>query len=104
MDEVLVAFRSGAEKVIGQPFPDADKEERWKDISQTKGFWANLDWMPGAKRLWNFISKYDTEILSAYSIVMELHELANLNGCLRIQRLNVVRLTLLCVLINRSMR
>jgi uncharacterized protein YbaR (Trm112 family) len=23
--------------------------------------------MPGAKRLWNFISKYDTEILSAYS-------------------------------------
>ena len=67
MDEVLVAFRSGAEKVIGQPFPDADKEERWKAISQTKGFWANLDWMPGAKRLWDFISKYDTEILSAYS-------------------------------------
>ena len=60
-------FRSGAEKVIGKPFPDADKEERWKAISQTKGFWANLDWMPGAKRLWNFISKYDTEILSAYS-------------------------------------
>ena len=67
MDEVLVAFRSGAEKVIGMPFPDADKEERWNAINQTKGFWANLNWMPGAKRLWDFISKYDTEILSAYS-------------------------------------
>ena len=67
MDEVLVAFRSGAEKAIGMPFPDADKEERWKAINQTKGFWANLDWMPGAKRLWDFISRYDTEILSAYS-------------------------------------
>ena len=67
MDEVLVAFRSGAEKVIGMPFQDADKEERWKSINQTKGFWANLDWMPGAKRLWDFISRYDTEILSAYS-------------------------------------
>lgn len=67
MDEVLVAFRSGAEKAIGMPFPEADKEERWKAINQTKGFWANLDWMPGAKRLWDFISRYDTEILSAYS-------------------------------------
>ena len=67
MDEVLVAFRSGAEKVIGMPFPDADKEERWNAINQAKGFWANLDWMPGAKRLWDFISRYDTEILSAYS-------------------------------------
>ena len=67
MDEVLVAFRSGAEKAIGMPFPDADKEERWNAINQTKGFWANLDWMPGAKRLWDFISRYDTEILSAYS-------------------------------------
>jgi len=67
MDEVLVAFRSGAEKVIGQPFPDADKEERWKAINQTKGFWANLDWMPGAKRLYQFIEKYDPYVLSAYS-------------------------------------
>ena len=57
----------GAEKAIGGSFASADKEERWNAINQTKGFWANLEWMPGAKRLWDFISKYDTEILSAYS-------------------------------------
>ena len=67
MDEVLVALMKGAEKILGEPFPTADKDERWNKIANTKGFWANLDWMPGAKRLWDFISKYDTEILSAYS-------------------------------------
>ena len=67
MDEVLVAFRSGAEKVIGKPFPEADKEERWKAISQTKGFWANLDWMPGASKLWDFLKPYAPSIMSAWT-------------------------------------
>ena len=67
MDQVLVALMKGAEEVLGEPFQTADKDERWNKIANTKGFWANLDWMPGAKRLWDFISKYDTEILSAYS-------------------------------------
>ena len=49
MDEVLCAFLKGAEKVIGRDFPSMDKDERWKIISNTKNFWANLDWMPGAK-------------------------------------------------------
>ena len=67
MDQVLCDFMKGAEKAIGGSFASADKEKRWNAINQTKGFWANLEWMPGAKRLWDFISKYDTEILSAYS-------------------------------------
>ena len=67
MDQVLVAFMKGADAAVGGSFVQTDKDERWNKINQTKGFWANLDWMPGAKRLWNFISKYDTEILSAYS-------------------------------------
>ena len=44
-----------------------DKEKRWKLIQQTKGFWAELDWMPGAKRLHDFIIRYDPYVLSAYS-------------------------------------
>lgn len=67
MDQVLCNFIGGAEKVIGKPFPQADKNDRWNKISNTKDFWANLDWMPGAKRLYSFIQKYDTHILSAYS-------------------------------------
>ena len=67
MDGVLCNFMKGADEAVGGDFVSADKDERWNKINQTKGFWANLDWMPGAKRLWDFISKYDTEILSAYS-------------------------------------
>tara|TARA_B100000424_G_scaffold257545_1_gene238564 strand:- start:3966 stop:4481 length:516 start_codon:yes stop_codon:yes gene_type:complete len=67
LDEVLVAFISGANKAVGGGFVTMDKDERWKIINQTKGFWANLDWMPGAKKLYQFIAKYDPHVLSAYS-------------------------------------
>ena len=67
MDQVLCNFIGGAEKVIGMPFPQADKDDRWNAITNTKDFWATLEWMPGAKRLYSFIQKYDTNILSAYS-------------------------------------
>ena len=67
MDEVLVALLKGAEKVLGMPFVDAPKQDRWKQIGNTKGFWENLDWMPDGKKLYQFIIRYDAHILSAYS-------------------------------------
>ncbi len=67
MDQVLCNFMKGADKAIGEPFIYADKVERWKKISNTKGFWANLEWMPGAERLYKRIAKYNPYILSAYS-------------------------------------
>jgi 5'(3')-deoxyribonucleotidase len=67
MDEVLVALMDGAKQVLGKPFPEVDKTERWKTLSNVKNFWANLRWMPGAIRLYDHISKYDAHILSAYS-------------------------------------
>ena len=68
LDQVLVALIKGADKVVpGGSFVNADKDERWKAITQTKDFWADLDWMPGAKRLHDFIIRYDPYVLSAYS-------------------------------------
>ena len=67
MDMVLCDFLKGAEKVIGMPFPLADKLGRWKTITDTKDFWADLDWMPGAKKIVQSILRYDAHILSAYS-------------------------------------
>tara|TARA_Y100001963_G_C6711440_1_gene414469 strand:+ start:388 stop:903 length:516 start_codon:yes stop_codon:yes gene_type:complete len=67
LDQVLVAFLKGAEKAIGGDFASMDKDERWSKINQTKGFWANLDWMPGAKKLYQMIAKYNPHVLSAYS-------------------------------------
>lgn len=67
MDQVLCNFLKGAEDAIGGDFRTTDKEDRWAAINQTKDFWANLEWMPGAKRMYQFIEKYDPYILSAAS-------------------------------------
>jgi 5'(3')-deoxyribonucleotidase len=67
MDQVLCDFMKGADKALGSSFVQADKKIRWDKINQTKGFWENLEWMPGAKRLYQFIEKYDPYVLSAYS-------------------------------------
>lgn len=68
MDQVLCAFIDGATDVIGAPFVTADKQTRWQAIidAGTK-FWANLKWMSGGKKLYQFIGRYDPKILSAYS-------------------------------------
>ena len=67
MDQVLCDFIGGAEDVIGMSFAQAPKDDRWKVIRDTKDFWATLEWMPNAKKLYQFISRYDPKILSAYS-------------------------------------
>ena len=67
MDQVLCNFMKGADDAVGGSFVNTDKDERWAAINQTKGFWANLEWMPGAKRMYQFIEKYDPYILSAAS-------------------------------------
>ena len=53
MDMVLCNFMKKADEVTGGRFVTADKVERWKQISSTKDFWANLDktkkdfkWLP----------------------------------------------------------
>ena len=69
MDMVLVNFMKGADAVVGGNgfVANKDKEGKWNKINQTKNFWANLDWMPGSKRLYDFIIKYDAHILSAFT-------------------------------------
>ena len=58
MDMVLCDFMKSADNVVGGSFVQADKSDRWDKISNTKNFWANLEWMPGAKRLYGFIMKW----------------------------------------------
>ncbi len=66
LDEVLVDFMRGADAAVGGSFVKTDKDERWNRVNQTKGFWANLDWKSNAKRLHDFIIRYNPHVLSAY--------------------------------------
>jgi 5'(3')-deoxyribonucleotidase len=67
LDEVLVDFIQGANAAVDGEFARMDSKERWSIINNTKGFWKNLGWKPNAKRLYDFISKYDPHVLSAYT-------------------------------------
>ena len=67
MDQVLVDFMKGADEAVGGSFVTSDKGERWNKINQTKRFWTELEWMPGARKLYQFIARYDPHVLSAYS-------------------------------------
>ena len=67
LDEVLVDFMRGADAAVGGSFVKMDKDERWNRVNQTKDFWANLGWKPNAKRLHDFIIRYNPHVLSAYT-------------------------------------
>ena len=67
MDGVLVNLEKGAFKVHGVKLGDVPKPERWEKIRDTKDFWKNLEWMPGAEKLWNFLKPYEPSIMSAYA-------------------------------------
>jgi hypothetical protein len=70
MDEVLVDFLGGAEKVLGKKYTDKSfKDSKEKKELMTKNapnFFRDLKWKSDGKALWNFIKKYDPYILSAY--------------------------------------
>ena len=67
LDEVLADFLRGADAAVGGDFIKLPSDERWNKLNQTKGFWVNLNWKPNAKRLHDFIIKYDAHVLSAFT-------------------------------------
>jgi len=73
MDQVLVNFLDGAKKVLGVEYTDKDYwmkpgsgDKKSLLTKKAPNFFRDLDWMPDGKELWNFISKYRPNILSAH--------------------------------------
>ena len=60
MDGVIADFLKGSKEIIGKEFND----DLWDQLPLD--LYANLPKMPDADKLWNFISKYDLYILTAY--------------------------------------
>lgn len=72
LDGCLVDFDKGYKELTGYLPSDFEQkfgtEEFWKQIPEdTTDFWANLEWMPEGKQLWNYIKKYNPKLLSAPS-------------------------------------
>ena len=83
MDGVLVDFDKGYKALTGVSTHHADaqgKDEFWKlfrdslkekDITE-KSYWANLDWMPDGRKLWDYISPYNPYVLTAPSVNFDI--------------------------------
>ena len=67
MDGVLVNLEKGAFKVHGKQLGDVARPARWEKITATKDFWKELEWMPGAKKIWDFLKPYSPSIMSAWT-------------------------------------
>jgi hypothetical protein len=83
MDGVLVDFDEGYKQLTGVTTKQADsqgKNEFWKlfrdsliekDIPE-RSYWANLDWMPDGKQLWDYIKGYNPYVLTAPSVNFDI--------------------------------
>jgi FMN phosphatase YigB (HAD superfamily) len=78
MDGVLVDFDKGYQVLTGKETHHVDvqgKNEFWDAFRsglenkkmQEKDYWANLQWMPDGKELWDHIKQYKPTLLSAPS-------------------------------------
>ena len=73
MDGVLVDLIGGMTKLAGVPRIETQAFELWLEKNKKKfdaehpHLFATLPWMVDGKRLWAYISKYQTEILSAHT-------------------------------------
>lgn len=64
LDGVLVDFDKGVQRVCGKAPMDLEPRQMWPRLARTIDFYANLDWMPDGKVLWDFSKKYHPVILT----------------------------------------
>ena len=70
MDGVLVDFDKGYLELTGHKLDGEHRNDEhfWDPINEAGyDFWINLGWTDDGKRLWNYIKKYNPELLSAPS-------------------------------------
>lgn len=70
MDGVLVDFIRGYLELTGRDITGSFHSDAafWAPIDKAGAdFWTNLNWTHDGKKLWNYIKKYNPEILSAPS-------------------------------------
>jgi len=70
MDGVLVDFIKGYFELTGKDISgEFHTDKKFWEPSDKGGvdFWTKLEWTPDGKELWDYIKKYNTELLSSTS-------------------------------------
>ncbi len=65
LDGVLANFKKGVIDVTGRPVhKQKSNSQMWKALYKHGNFYAELDPMPDAMQLWNYVKKYNPTILT----------------------------------------
>ena len=69
MDGVLADFIKGVNDFIKGGYTEGNNKQMWKDIKEYSNnggrLWADLDPMPDAMELWNYVKPHNPEILTS---------------------------------------
>lgn len=64
LDGVLADFDKGVRAVLGKNPAELNEKVMWAALARTRGFYANLDWMPDGRELWEATRKVSPVIVS----------------------------------------
>jgi hypothetical protein len=64
LDGVLCDFEKRVHEIFGKGPKEIPLKDMWKRLAQEKNFYGSLDWMPGGEKIWNYVRKYDPEVLT----------------------------------------
>jgi len=64
LDGVLCDFEKKVHEIFGKEPKEIPLKIMWRRLAQEKNFYGGLDWMPGGKKIWNYVRKYDPEVLT----------------------------------------
>ena len=68
LDGVLVDFNKGVKKIFGKEAGDMKPRQLWAGLARCVDFYANLEWMPDGRQLWEFARHYKPIILTGIPI------------------------------------
>lgn len=64
LDGVLCDFEARIHEMFGRGPKEIHPKEMWKTLARTPDFYANLDWMPDGKHLWEEMKQFNPTILT----------------------------------------
>jgi hypothetical protein len=64
LDGVLVNFEKGVLMATGQEVGELSPRRMWPILAKTPGYYANLEWMPDGRELWEFSQNFSPTILT----------------------------------------
>jgi hypothetical protein len=64
LDGVLADFDAGVKAATGKLPSEMRPKQMWPRLARTPQFYAELDWMPDGRELWEYVASHDPIVLT----------------------------------------